>query len=125
MSEYTSTLGTKELFSKIDIYFADFIERQGAKENTVLAAAFLSRAIQQGEICFSPAQISHKDKRLIEEEGVTLPDALPWIEELKGDKTVVGEAGAQKPIIIENNALFFQRYFEYYHSHVNWQKENA
>ncbi len=101
-------------FADIDRHFADFIGRFGGDDTLVpLAAAMLSRAIREGNICLplgtAPTQPAEaNDIRFLEWPAVTT-----WRTAL-ANSSAVGGPDAQTPLVVDEwDRLYLRRYWNY------------
>ena len=112
-----SSLKTSGIFSEIDIHFARFIERFSTSEdpNVFLAAALVSRATGNGDICLNLETVA---ATLIFEASdgsgrLICPPLDRWQENLLASPAV-GRPGSIRPLILDSrNRLYLYRYWEY------------
>src|SRR5687767_12330877 len=101
-------------FAEIDRHFANFIRRFGGNDRLVpFAAALLSRAIREGNICLPlglpPSHLTETNKAGFLE----WPAATEWRSALASSKAV-GGSDAQTPLVVdEANRLYLRRYWSY------------
>ena len=105
------------LFSPIDIYFARFIVRfsDGWDSDIFLAAALVSRATANGDICLNLNSASDTLSFDSQEslDKLICPPLLTWIEKLFSSPAV-GKPGDRCPLILDDqNRLYLYRYWEY------------
>ncbi|PID47035.1 MAG: exodeoxyribonuclease V subunit alpha [Proteobacteria bacterium] len=110
-----------ELFSSIDLHFAEFMARQSGStvseelENALfVTAALLSRAVQQGHICLSRTDLEN-ERQILETKGigfqkndldlVARSDGVALAEEVR--------KGEVKPLVLAGGSLYLYRYFQY------------
>jgi exodeoxyribonuclease V alpha subunit len=112
-----STLNTAGIFSRIDIHFARFILdfSNDQDPDIFLAAALVSRATANGDICLDLDSMS--ETVLIEKQAGQAPIFYPpvekWRPKLEAHPTV-GKPGQRCPLIIDDhNRLYLYRYWEY------------
>ena len=112
-----STLNTAGIFSRIDIHFARFILdfSNDQDPDIFLAAALVSRATANGDICLDLDSMS--ETVLIEKQAgqdpIFYPPVEKWRPKLEAHPTV-GKPGQRCPLIIDNhNRLYLYRYWEY------------
>lgn len=117
MNSFIDRLQQAQIFSEIDLRFAEFIYRLDGKDNEVLAlsAALVSNAAGGGDVCVDlelyaqqrPPEISSFAKM------VHYPSAPDWRNKLKAS-FAVGTPGEIKPLILDDqNRLYLYRYWEY------------
>jgi len=112
-----NTLYQKEIFSKINIHFARFIaELAGDGDPDIfLAAALVSRAAENGDVCLDLRDSAEKvilEKRN-ENDGLICPKFDRWLEKI-GSSPVTGRPGQTKPLILDyHNRLYLYRNWEY------------
>mgnify|MGYP003566088519 CR=1 FL=1 len=87
------SLYQKEIFSRIDIHFAQFISRFSAENDPdiFLAAALVSRATKNGDICLD---LNTTAETMILEQGsghaaIICPKINRWIEKLSASPATV------------------------------------
>lgn len=112
-----STLSAAGLFSEMDLHFAGFILRfcVDPDPDIFLAAALVSRATANGDICLNLDSVS--ETLLLEEQAghgpVFCPPSVKWRQQLKAH-TAVGKPGDRCPLILDDhNRLYLYRYWEY------------
>jgi exodeoxyribonuclease V alpha subunit len=112
-----STLNTAGIFSRIDIHFARFILdfSNDQDPDIFLAAALVSRATANGDICLDLDSMS--ETVLIEKQAgqdpIFYPRVEKWRPKLEAHPTV-GKPGQRCPLIIDDhNRLYLYRYWEY------------
>ncbi|MEE4263147.1 MAG: exodeoxyribonuclease V subunit alpha [Desulfobacteraceae bacterium] len=105
------------LFSELDIHFARFILRFSADQDPdiFLAAALVSRATANGDICLTLEAMS--GAVLVEEQPgqdpVLCPPVEKWRQKLEA-YPAVGKPGERCPLILDDhNRLYLYRYWEY------------
>ena len=110
-------LNTAGIFSEMDIHFARFALNFSNDQDPdiFLAAALVSRATADGDICLPLDSMS--DAVLIEKqadhEPVFCPPVEKWRRKLESHPTV-GLPGERCPLILDNhNRLYLYRYWEY------------
>ena len=112
-----STLTKAEIFSDMDIQFAMFVERFSAGEdpNVFLAAALVSRATGNGDICLNLKTLT---ETVVFEapngsDRIICPPLDRWQENLLASPAV-GRPGDTCPLILDNSGrLYLYRYWEY------------
>jgi len=112
-------LNQTELFSEIDLKFADFINRlSGSRDGhpeIFLGAALVSRATGNGDICLdlnSVCETALFQKRT-GSDAVICPPLSKWRETLLSSHAV-GKPGDKRPLILDDcNRLYLFRYWEY------------
>jgi exodeoxyribonuclease V alpha subunit len=112
-----TTLDNSGIFSEMDIHFARFILRfcVDPDPDIFLAAALVSRATANGDICLNLDFMS--ETILLEEQAghdpVFCPPSVKWRQQLKAH-TAVGKPGDRCPLILDDhNRLYLYRYWEY------------
>jgi exodeoxyribonuclease V alpha subunit len=112
-----TSLYRNKIFSRIDVHFARFI-LQFCKEydpDIFLAAALVSRATQNGDICLD---LNASAENVILEAEKTHPAMLcpgidSWVQKMKACPAV-GGPGQKKPLILDSHhRLYLFRYWEY------------
>ena len=110
-------LNNSGIFSEMDIHFATFILRFSVDQDPdiFLAAALVSRATANGDICLNLDSMS--ETVLLEEQAgcdpVFCPPAVKWRQKLKSH-SAIGKPGDRCPLIIDDhNRLYLYRYWEY------------
>ncbi|MEN6623277.1 MAG: exodeoxyribonuclease V subunit alpha [Smithella sp.] len=104
-------------FSSIDLHLGNFIAsfNEDGKEESLLAAALLSRSLRDGHVCLDLKTLagtivykSEDEKEIIQCRQLDL-----WLNSL-GKSPCVGRPGDFKPLILdEKNRLYLQRYWQY------------
>lgn len=103
------TTDEQDIFSDLDIQFAQFITRLSncQSESLHIAALLVSYFTAQGHICIDLTA------PLLIENGLNLiPDPHILLSALK-QCNVVGQPGEYKPLILDNNRLYLYRYWDY------------
>ena len=116
-NSYTTYLYNKNILTHIDIHFGRFISKLAKKEDTnlFLAAALVSNAAGNGEVCLD---LESFDEKVIleEDEGkkpVICPSLKNWLIKLIASD-VVGRPGDYRPLILdEKNRLYLFRFWNY------------
>jgi len=110
-------LSTTGIFSEMDLHFAGFILRfcVDPDPDIFLAAALVSRATANGDICLNLDSVS--ETIVLEEQAghgpVFCPPSGKWRQQLKAH-TAVGKPGDRCPLILDDhNRLYLYRYWEY------------
>ncbi len=111
------SLHRNRIFSWIDIHFAQFIAQFCPDEDPeiFLAAALVSRAIQNGDICLDLNQ--NAESILFEKENgqaaLVCPTIDRWVEKLSACPAA-GIPGEKRPLVLDShNRLYLYRYWEY------------
>jgi len=107
----------REFFTAIDLHFAWFVCRhsQPVDPDIFLAAALVSRAAGNGDICLDLEILT---QQITIDTGKNFPTIIwpelnDWLPKLKSNKAV-GQPGQKCPLIIDaNNRLYLYRYWEY------------
>ena len=105
-------------FSDLDRHFAGFIELQagGNRPLLALAAALVSRARSEGNICLDLAAMAgtmFPEKPADDAKPLKLPALSAWLKELKA-APAVGSPGEFSPLVLDaGNRLYLHRYWEY------------
>ena len=107
----------KEIFSRIDIHFAQFISHFSADNDpdVFLAAALVSRATKNGDICLD---LNDSAETIILERdnghaALICPKINRWVEKLSASPAT-GRPGEKRPLILDSqNRLYLYRYWEY------------
>lgn len=93
--------------NNVHLQFADYF-----KDKEMLPYFYLlSKKLAEGSICVDLNQINWK--KLKEEEAVLTQFKLISAEDLKKNKFVSEDEKVKKPLILANNRLYLQRYFQY------------
>ncbi|UCD82189.1 MAG: AAA family ATPase, partial [Desulfobacterales bacterium] len=111
------TLHRKKIFSWMDIHFAQFIAQFCPDNNpeVFLAAALVSRAVQNGDICLD---LNKSAETIIFEKengqaALICPKIDRWVEKLSGCPAA-GMPGEKRPLVLDShNRLYLYRYWEY------------
>ncbi len=117
-----------KLISDLEVEFARTLLRISPDLSpTVLVTAVICSFHQtNGNVCVFLDRI-HQDKRIAELLGL-LPSHTVDIEALQDElraSSIVGNPGEFKPLILEENRLYIQRYWKYENELVTWIKERA
>lgn len=115
--EQSARLYRSGLLTEIDIHFARFITGlSGSNDQDIfLAAALVSNAVGNGNVCFDLALAAGK---ALPEEGdwqdpVVCPELAAWQKKLCAAR-VIGSPGDYCPLILdEKNRLYLYRYWNY------------
>jgi exodeoxyribonuclease V alpha subunit len=108
-----------EALEAIDLELARAIRQRlpagAASDLVMLAAAFASRAVQNGHVCLELARLV--DTPLLGKEGhvveFSFPELTSWLSALK-DCRLVSDGSARTPFVLdEQHRLYLQRYFDY------------
>jgi len=117
LQNINSILSSSGIFSEIDIHFAGFISRFAVDPapDIFLAAAMVSRATANGDICLNLDSVS--ETILLEEQPGHAPVFCPppekWRRQLQAH-TAVGKPGDRCPLILDDhNRLYLYRYWAY------------
>jgi exodeoxyribonuclease V alpha subunit len=117
MSFHTIRPGTETIvFTELDQRFAEFIKRgsEDQKDDLWLAAALTSRQTSRGHVCLDLQHFSEK-QLVIEkkaETSLTAPALQPWRQKLES-YDAVGQPGDFKPLILDGDRLYLNRYWNY------------
>jgi len=105
------------LLTPLDVHFGRFMGRLAGGDfpELMLAAALVSRAAQQGNICLDLATLA--GQVVVEGEGDEEPVRCPavslWCARL-GETGVVGQPGEYRPLVLDDDKrLYLYRYWEY------------
>ena len=108
-------------FSDLDRHFARLMHRLAgdtASPGLELAAALVSRARSEGDICLDLARLSGariSDDGAEDGAAFRCPVLGDWLDDLRA-ASVVGSPGEFKPLILdEHSRLYLQRYWRYEH----------
>ncbi len=130
MSIFEELIKLKEakLISDLEVEFARTLLRISPDLSpTVLVAAVICSFHQiNGNVCIFLDRI-HQDKRIADLLSL-LPSHNNQIEALQNElqaSSVVGSPGEFKPLILEENRLYIQRYWKYENELVAWIKERT
>lgn len=130
MSLFTKFLELKEaqLLSHVEIEFARTLKRVDPTitDSTLLAAVICSTYQLSGNVCVYLDRLE-KDARI---QGLLefLPGGKLDVAALKADLTqsnMVGSPGDFKPLILEENRLYIQKYWKFENELVQWINERA
>ena len=110
-------LYNKGILSRIDVHFAQFITRycQDNDSDIFLAAALVSRATQNGDICLdlndtAGTLILEKAKF---QDALVCPEINLWLRKLAACPAI-GAPGEKRPLILDaQHRLYLFRYWEY------------
>ena len=105
------------LLAEIDVFFARFITDLAEDDDPAvfLAAALVSKACGDGDICLDLNDLSGKLilKQENQQESMRCPAAEVWHDKLISS-SVVGRPGEKYPLILDDkNRLYLYRYWEY------------
>src|SRR5690554_1799809 len=130
MSLFTKLLELKEnqLLSDVEIEFARTLKRVDPTitDSTLLAAVICSYYQLSGNVCVYLERLE-KDAR-IQDLLELLPSGKLDISSLKEDlrkSKMVGNPGEFKPLILEENRLYIQKYWKFENELVQWINERA
>ena len=117
MTEYSviESLKHAEDYAEIDQHFAAFVTRleQAEIPELTLAAAMVSRAIRDGDICVDLQTLVDETIVFNDDESYTFPD-LELLRKTLLETKSVGEPGYLMPLILDSkNRLYLYRYWEY------------
>ncbi|UCH24169.1 MAG: exodeoxyribonuclease V subunit alpha [Deltaproteobacteria bacterium] len=105
------------VLTEIDLHFARFVSTLAANDDAdiSLAAALVSNACGNGNICLDLSSLS--EKTILEEkngqEAVACPPIERWRTKLESS-SVVGRPGDKFPLILDNKGrLYLYRYWDY------------
>ena len=117
IKDLISTLNIAGIFSRIDTHFARFIldYSNDPDLDVFLAAALVSRATANGDICLTLDSMSGAVlvEKLAGQDPVLCPPAEKWRQKLETHPTV-GKPGERCPLILDDhNRLYLYRYWEY------------
>ena len=104
-------------FSEIDIHFARFVTRRskGAEPNPYLAAALVSHASGDGDVCLDISAMAGRYLERSETRGSSIrcPDLVPWVKSLHRSR-FIGSPGEYSPLVLDGKQrLYLYRYWEY------------
>jgi exodeoxyribonuclease V alpha subunit len=130
-NKFKTILLDSELFSSLDIHFANFIA-QLAKTNSAdvgLAAALVSSRTGKGDICINLAEYSGTvfSSPVPEKisESLVCPPFADWADHLM-KSGVAGQGQGNTPLVIDRNGrLYLRRYWEYEKSIIRFIQERA
>jgi len=114
MWQVLETLRNREALSDVDIELARFLAEHDAEAGwpVVLGACLASRAPQQGDTCVD--LVAQAGRPVIEEdEPVAVAPALDAWRDALNTSPVVGDPGDFRPLILEDDRLYLQRYWAY------------
>jgi exodeoxyribonuclease V alpha subunit len=103
--------------SEIDIHFAKLMTRLSGQDSSELfvAAALVSRAKSEGDVCLDLSAWAEKPLRLddVTTDSFVCPELSQWIGRISAS-SVVGRPGDYRPLILDAHArLYLYRYWEY------------
>ena len=105
------------LFSEIDIHFARLMTRLSGQEfpELFLAAALVSRATSEGNICLDLPSVEGKPLMRCDSETDCFPCPNLWEwRAILGSTGVVGKPGEYRPLILDDRSrLYLYRYWHY------------
>ncbi len=110
-------LQIKGRLSAFDVHFAGFIDHYAADQDADigLAAALVSHATAQGDICLDLETIAGQHLMDTEDEqsAIICPQLEDWLKKLKASPAV-GSPGEIRPLILDaHHRLYLFRYWEY------------
>ena len=116
-NDITINFAYREFFSAIDLHFARFVCRhsQSVDPDIFLAAALVSRATGNGDICLDLERLA---QQITPDPGIYFPTIIwpelkDWLPKLRSNNAV-GQPGQKCPLILDfNNRLYLYRYWEY------------
>jgi exodeoxyribonuclease V alpha subunit len=112
-------LSCPEVFSSLDNHFAMFIGRLARKykPETALAAALVSRKVNEGNICLDLKELAgnplHLPLQKTDIDTFVCPDFSDWTEQLLQSGTVSYGEGNSPLVLAGNGRLYLRRYWEY------------
>ena len=115
-SQITSLYRNK-IISRIDFHFGQFIMQFSKKydPDIFLAAALVSRATQNGDICLDLSKCAESAvfKNGMHHEALAAPELTGWLKKLKAFPAI-GSPGQKRPLILDDHhRLYLFRYWEY------------
>ncbi|MBP7460101.1 MAG: exodeoxyribonuclease V subunit alpha [Candidatus Delongbacteria bacterium] len=106
--------------NEIDYYFAQFIRGLAEEEGELLfhTAIQLSHSRCEGHICLYLDSVSGRSYRFVcpwnrQEFEFTFPTVSDWVSGLTTSRVVGNPDDAIRPLILEENRLYLQRYWNY------------
>ncbi len=128
---HQAILSDTNLFSSLDIHFANFIARlaQTNSPGVPLAAALVSYKTGEGNICLDLAEYAGKVLPLNSHEDVSEQFVCPafsdWAEQLM-KSGLVGHGQGNTPLVLDlGGRLYLRRYWEYEKSILHFIQERA
>lgn len=105
------------VLSALDLHLAKFLHQlvQPTHDYVLLSVAVLSDAVAQGNICVDLSHYAKQNFPKFPQENVTpisCPELTDWLNTLK-NCAVVGRPGEFKPLILDDDHLYFYRYWQY------------
>lgn len=105
------------ILSALDLHLAQFLHQllQPTHDYILLSVALLSDAVTQGSICVDLSRYAKQNFPKFSQENVTpipCPELTDWLHTLK-NCAVVGAPGEFKPLILDDDHLYFYRYWQY------------
>ncbi|USF87223.1 exodeoxyribonuclease V subunit alpha [Candidatus Endoriftia persephone] len=100
---------------ELDLYFAERLTAnlQQGRELVAIAAALVSHAVGEGDVCVDLAK--HAEQRLFVTEGfsgVAAPPLADWLQQL-ADSPLVGGPGQSQALILDEQRLYLGRYWRF------------
>jgi len=117
METQLTYLNDNQLFSAIDLHFANYIQEiSDTQESEIhLAAALVSWSTRNGNVCLDINKVVNKsffDNAGID-RSIVIPKLNVWTDKI-ANCNAVGKPGDSKPLILDSkNRLYFYRYWEY------------
>jgi exodeoxyribonuclease V alpha subunit len=113
-----SALLASKAFNSTDRHFADFMERliNQKSPDLVLASALVSRWLSDGHSCLPLKDLADKPFPASKTDGheqIKCPALNEWMKNLVEAKETVGEPGMAKPLILDGEHLYLQRFWRY------------
>lgn len=99
----------------IDLHFGRFLCRLSKKndESVFLAACLVSKALREGHVCLDLASVADATVQVEGEHAAKkLPALAAWVEALERSG-VVGSKSEFRPLILFENRLYTQRFWDY------------
>ncbi|MEZ5673561.1 MAG: exodeoxyribonuclease V subunit alpha [Thiotrichaceae bacterium] len=111
------TLQQQGILSALDLHLAKFMHRlDAAHDSILLSVALTSYAVAHGHICLNLAAYAKQPFPVVTQDDEIVPIICPeldrWLSQLHAS-SIVGSAGEFKPLILQNNYLYFYRYWQY------------
>jgi exodeoxyribonuclease V alpha subunit len=114
-SDLLATLAASGNFSPLNLQAARFLaELDGAAPlELVLAAALVSRQVEEGHVCLDLAEIAARPLPGLAGPALVSPELGAWVRALRASP-VVGAPGEFKPLVLDGSGrLYLYRYWAY------------
>ncbi len=113
MKEILNNLLANNQITEMNIRFAEFISRQSKNtdETFFLLMVLISNWTEKGHICLDLSLLSDENLyNLFDIDKIKLPP-LKKIKDILNNSSCIGMPGETTPLILDNNSLYFHRFF--------------